>query len=204
MPYRYRVGQVVSAASAHAEPLHATFHESADPMILLDLDDRRVVDANEAFGRLVGYARGEVIGRHPYEHAVGGQPVAPLQSWREMARTLANCPGAVFGNRREMLHRDGSTTLVQWSYCGVTLAGRPLILVVGVPVEDEEPSPVLGKREREVVRLLALGKRMAEIAAEMCISEKTVETHTRNARLKLGAANRAELIAKALGNGLIS
>lgn len=45
MPYRYRVGQVVSAASAHAEPLHATFHESADPMILLDLDDRRIVDA---------------------------------------------------------------------------------------------------------------------------------------------------------------
>lgn len=121
-----------------------------------------------------------------------------------MARTLANSPGTVFGNRREMAHRDGSMTLVQWSYCGVTVADRGLILVVGVPVEDEEPSPVLCKREREVVRLLALGKRMAEIATEMCISEKTVETHTRNARLKLGATNRAELIAKALGNGLIS
>ena len=50
---------------------------------------------------------------------------------------------------------------------------------------------------------LALGKRGREIAAELFISPDTVEAHTRNARLKLGAATLAELVAKALSSGWI-
>ena len=49
--YRTRIGQVVSAVSAQ-DRLYATFERSSDPMILLGPDDRRIVDANEAYGRL--------------------------------------------------------------------------------------------------------------------------------------------------------
>ncbi|MCR5889056.1 LuxR C-terminal-related transcriptional regulator [Hymenobacter sp. J193] len=45
----------------------------------------------------------------------------------------------------------------------------------------------LSKRERSVLRLLALGKSAPEIAEELCISEQTAATHRRNVRQKLGA-----------------
>jgi PAS domain S-box-containing protein len=199
--YRTRIGQVVSAVSAH-DRLYAMFERSSDPMILLDPHDRRIVDANEAYGRLVGHERDEVIGLRPYEHAVGREPGAPIQKWREIAHMLLEHPATVFSNRREMQHRDGSTTFVQWTYSGVTVAGRGLVLVVGVPV-DAEPATQLTERELEIVRLLALGKRGSAIAIELFISPDTVETHTRNARLKLGAATLAELVAKALSSGRI-
>lgn len=45
----------------------------------------------------------------------------------------------------------------------------------------------LSKRERCVLRLLALGRSAPEIAEELCISEHTAATHRRNLRQKLGA-----------------
>jgi DNA-binding CsgD family transcriptional regulator len=43
----------------------------------------------------------------------------------------------------------------------------------------------LGMREREVMKHVALGKSSQEIAQEMFISEKTVNTHRRNIKVKL-------------------
>ncbi|WP_207434171.1 PAS and helix-turn-helix domain-containing protein [Sabulibacter ruber] len=51
----------------------------------------------------------------------------------------------------------------------------------------------LGSREREVLKLVALGKSSHEIADEMCISEKTVNTHRRNIKLKLGTHSSFDL-----------
>jgi DNA-binding CsgD family transcriptional regulator len=53
----------------------------------------------------------------------------------------------------------------------------------------------LTRREREVVTLIALGGETAEIARELHISPETVRTHVRNARSKLGARTRAQLVA---------
>ena len=43
----------------------------------------------------------------------------------------------------------------------------------------------LGAREKEVLRLLALGKTAQEIAAELFIATSTAETHRKNIRKKL-------------------
>ncbi|MFD2785646.1 response regulator transcription factor [Hymenobacter rubripertinctus] len=51
----------------------------------------------------------------------------------------------------------------------------------------------LSKRERDILRLLALGKSAPEIAEELCISEHTASTHRRNLRQKLGASSTFEL-----------
>ncbi len=55
----------------------------------------------------------------------------------------------------------------------------------------------LTKREREVVKLLAQGKRQTEIARVLCVSTRTVEAHTRNARAKVGASSAFELAVRA-------
>ena len=48
-------------------------------------------------------------------------------------------------------------------------------------------------RERDILRLLALGHSAPEVANTLCISAQTAETHRRNLRQKLGAATAYEL-----------
>jgi DNA-binding NarL/FixJ family response regulator len=51
----------------------------------------------------------------------------------------------------------------------------------------------LTARELEVARLVTAGKTNREIAAELFLSEKTVETHLSHAFAKLGVSSRAAL-----------
>jgi DNA-binding NarL/FixJ family response regulator len=61
----------------------------------------------------------------------------------------------------------------------------------------------LSDREREVLRLLALGHTNQEIAKSLYISVRTAETHRAHIMQKLRLRSRAELVRYALDNGLI-
>jgi two-component system, NarL family, response regulator NreC len=65
---------------------------------------------------------------------------------------------------------------------------------------DADP---LSDREREVLRLLALGYTNQEIASTLYISVRTAETHRAHIMQKLRLASRAELVRYALDSGLI-
>jgi DNA-binding NarL/FixJ family response regulator len=60
------------------------------------------------------------------------------------------------------------------------------------PVADEELD-LLTAREREVMRLIARGYTYKEVAAELFLSVKTVETHVSSVLRKLQLSNRREL-----------
>lgn len=62
----------------------------------------------------------------------------------------------------------------------------------------------LGRREREVLALLAEGKSSSEIAARMHIAASTVEVHRRNIMRKLDLHSVAELTKYAIREGLTS
>jgi DNA-binding CsgD family transcriptional regulator len=51
----------------------------------------------------------------------------------------------------------------------------------------------LTHREKEIMRLMALGKNSADIAATLNISEKTVSTHRRNIKNKLNAQSSYDI-----------
>jgi two-component system response regulator NreC len=61
----------------------------------------------------------------------------------------------------------------------------------------------LSDREREVLRLLALGHTNQEIAQMLYISVRTAETHRSHIMQKLGLSTRAELVRYALSHGLV-
>ena len=65
---------------------------------------------------------------------------------------------------------------------------------------DADP---LSDREREVLRLLALGHTNQEIAKMLYISVRTAETHRAHIMQKLRLASRAELVRYALAQGLL-
>ena len=61
----------------------------------------------------------------------------------------------------------------------------------------------LSDREREVLRLLALGHTNQEIAKMLFISVRTAETHRAHIMQKLRLASRAELVRYALAHGML-
>ena len=62
---------------------------------------------------------------------------------------------------------------------------------------------VLSQREKEVLRLLAMGHTNQEIADIMYLSIKTVETYRTRLKRKLGLTGRAELVRYAIQVGLL-
>jgi DNA-binding NarL/FixJ family response regulator len=61
----------------------------------------------------------------------------------------------------------------------------------------------LTKREEEVLTLIAHGKSLKEIADELFLSVKTIETHKLHIQDKLGLSNTAKLVKYAIENNLI-
>ncbi len=74
----------------------------------------------------------------------------------------------------------------------------------------EKPNPVehldqdiLSQREREVLRLLAMGHTNQQTADKLYLSVKTVETYKTRLKEKLGLKGRAELVRYAIQAGLL-
>jgi DNA-binding NarL/FixJ family response regulator len=73
----------------------------------------------------------------------------------------------------------------------------------GEVAEIDEELDRLSAREREVMRLIARGYQYKEVAKELFISVKTVETHVSSVLRKLQLSSRHELTAWAMGRRLL-
>lgn len=62
----------------------------------------------------------------------------------------------------------------------------------------------LTEREKEVLQLIVQENTTKEIAEQLCLSEKTIETHRGNIMLKLEVKNIAGMVKKAIMQGLVS
>ena len=72
------------------------------------------------------------------------------------------------------------------------------------PVDNQAPFVLLSPREREVLRLIAHGYSMAEVAERLSLSIKTVDTYKTRLMEKLGTTKKSELVSYALKYGLLS
>jgi PAS domain S-box-containing protein len=194
----------MSATDGWATLFRAAFKKSRNAMTLVD-DQRRIVDVNGAWVKLLGYKRDAVIGRPVWDFVAGGPLLTPEEWAAQLAHTEFTGEGSV-------ISRDGGVVRVQWGATVETVTGRRLILVVALSTSrwgerfrrplEREPEPAnLSQRELEIVHLVALGATGPEIADELTIAHDTVRTHVRNAMGKLGARSRAHLVAKAMGEG---
>ncbi|HMN14494.1 MAG TPA: LuxR C-terminal-related transcriptional regulator [Bellilinea sp.] len=69
---------------------------------------------------------------------------------------------------------------------------------------DAAIEPVLTDRELEVLQLVASSKSNRDIARQLCISVKTVQTHRANIMRKLDLHDRTELVRYAIRTGLVA
>lgn len=86
---------------------------------------------------------------------------------------------------------------------GTYLNPRIGALLAAAPPEESGPPDDLTHRELEVLRLIALGHTNTEIAQDLFLSVRTVESHRAHIQQKLNCSTRAELVRYALGHGLI-
>ena len=71
------------------------------------------------------------------------------------------------------------------------------------PAAPAGPPDDLSARELEVLRLIALGHTNGEIAEQLCLSVRTVESHRAHLQRKTGRTSRADLVAYARDHGLL-
>ena len=81
------------------------------------------------------------------------------------------------------------------------LMTRDVLMAIGEP--DGVQPPALTPRQQDVLRLIAAGKRMKEIASELNISVRTVETHKQDLLQTLSLETTADLIKFAVRQGLV-
>jgi DNA-binding NarL/FixJ family response regulator len=85
---------------------------------------------------------------------------------------------------------------------GPGVAARVLGYFASPPTPQPDAFPQLTDRERGILRLLAAGRRTAQIAAELHLSPKTVSNHLTSIFAKLEVADRAAAIIRAREGGL--
>jgi two-component system response regulator NreC len=87
------------------------------------------------------------------------------------------------------------------SYVQPALGAR--MLVADAEERKRAEQDPLSDRERDVLRLLALGHTNQEIATQLYLSVRTAETHRAHIMQKLRITTRAELVRYALGQGML-
>jgi non-specific serine/threonine protein kinase len=81
-----------------------------------------------------------------------------------------------------------------------TCEEQVLALALGTAPVDEPAEPVpLTRRELEVARLVGCGLSNREVAEQLSVSRRTVETHVENALHKLGFGSRTQIAAWVVG-----
>ncbi|MCC6472472.1 MAG: response regulator transcription factor [Burkholderiales bacterium] len=85
----------------------------------------------------------------------------------------------------------------------ISPAVAELIALAAMPDSAGPPHSTLSDREFQVLRMLASGRTVSEIASELILSVKTVSTHKSRLMQKMGIGNQADLIRYALTHRLI-
>lgn len=110
------------------------------------------------------------------------------------------------------LHKDSA--FAELAIAIRTVAGGDVYLgsdIAGAVLEDYQrlrtqatPNAELTARERQVLQLVAEGRRTRDIAEMLSVSIKTVETHRSQMQRKLGLSGVADLTRYAIRKGLVS
>jgi PAS domain S-box-containing protein len=193
---------------------------ASEGMFVTD-DRQRIVAWSSAAQRLLGFSPEEAVGRTCYQVVMGREPDGHPVCGR-------NC--SVTRNARRLRgtaaydvvahSRDGATKCLSNSVLVIegpegafhvvhllreTPMAQPVMrrLEVAAPSDAEPLVETLTRRELEVLRLLAQGATIDEIAESLTISVLTARNHTASIARKLGAHSRLETVLLAMRHGLV-
>jgi DNA-binding CsgD family transcriptional regulator len=172
------------AALAHAIAELAMLdgdHDTAALQLTNALDLHRTID--------VPFVRAQIELRAGVALAAAGEKEAGLERLSGAYRTA---------------RKLGARPLAAEAAREVTALGDSVVRRLGRSAEADAEDGGLSRREREVVRLLAVGRTNREIAQELFLSPRTVDMHVRNILRKLDCRSRVEAANRASELGLVA
>ncbi len=185
------VGEAAEAASAYA-----LIAERAPDLVVMDID----LPGEDGLA-----ATATIKARWPKTQVLALTGSAPTSIAH--AALLAGVDGLVFKNEAsdDLVHavRTVASGKVFLSPEAATALVTALRTSAVAPSLALPTCPELSERERSVLKGLADGFSYKEIAAEIGVSVKTVDTYRARLSKKLGCTNRAELIRCAVRLGLV-
>jgi len=197
---REGVRQILSSA------FQADFREAGDARVALEVARRNPLDLILLDVTMPGRSGLDILGE--LQAAQPNTPILVLSTHGEdqFARRVLRAGGSGYITKASVpneLIRAARKVLTGGRYVSESLAEQ----LAGVLQRGNSPSGAahesLSAREFEVLRMIALGKSGKEIAAELCVSFKTISTYRTRLLQKLDLRTNAELVQYALREGLI-
>ncbi len=189
--------EVVGEASDGREALRLAARLDPDVVIL----DVAMPELNgiEATRQILGQRPGAriiALSMHSDRNFVAGMLQAGATAYVRKESAFEEIWGAIESvSRGKVYLGDGITGVVVQDYRD---------LIDAADASQPHGTGALSSREREVLQLLAEGKKTTEIAEALTVSVKTVETHRRRIMEKLDLHSVAELTKFAIRTGLTS
>jgi DNA-binding CsgD family transcriptional regulator len=204
---RRALGEAAGAADrtrllpAYVEIMLACGDTAAAREACAELERLAAGHASEQLGAIAAQARGAV-------ELADGEPVAALPVLRRACRTWQELAAPYETARVRVLIADACRALGDRDAAAIELQeAQATFGRLGVQPEVGRPArPAtagLTARELEVLRLVATGKPNKAIAAELVLSERTVDRHVSNILAKLGVGSRTAAAAYAFEHGLV-
>ncbi len=143
------------ALAESEERFSKVFRNSPDPVSISSLDEGRYLDVNEAYERVFGYARAEILGRSALEIGIWANP-EQRALWVDLLRKR----GGVRDLPVELLNRSGARRLCSLSAEVIHLGDGEYIVTVARDMTDRLAAEARLRDSEERLRLALEGARM--------------------------------------------
>jgi NarL family two-component system response regulator LiaR len=131
--------------------------------------------------------------------------IIALTSFKEKERVHKALQAGAIGYLLKDVSADELAEAIRAAHAGrSTLAPEATQALIQVASQPPAPGHDLTPREHEVLALMVEGLNNPQIGERLVISVTTVRSHVSNVLSKLGVSNRAEAIALALRNKLVT
>jgi PAS domain S-box-containing protein len=181
-------------------------------ILLVDVPSGIIIEANKSAKRLFGASNGELMGLHLTDLVPGEEQ----DKVHALLRNQAERPGPA-GPVLHVRHKSNGTIPVIATADTIEIGSANVVVVSFTPADEAAPmrsadrrarvlhaglSKKITQREREILRLVCSGKTSRVISQQLCISNKTVETHRARIMQKLDTHCVVDLVKFAMANGL--
>ena len=199
--------------AASEQKYRSAFDAIQTAIVLADMPSGMIVEANKCAKRLFGSSKNsELVGMHLADLVTGEDQ----DKIRALLCHQAEGPSPA-GPVLHVRHKSNGVIPVSTTAHTFDINDEIVILVSFTPADEaaparsanrraRDPHAGLGKkltqREREILKFICSGKTSRVIANQLCISDKTVETHRARIMQKLDTHCVVDLVKFAMSNGL--
>jgi len=202
----------MKTVAASNQKYRSVFDTLQTAIVLVDALSGMIVEANKSAKRLFVASNSELMGMHLADLA----PDEEQGKVRAILSHQVEQPGFA-GLVLRVRHKSNGTIPVLAAANMIKIGDANVVVMSFTPTDEpalersanrkaKDYRTGLGKRitqrEREILRLICSGKTSRVIAQQLCISDKTVETHRTRLMQKLNTHCVVDLVKIAMANGL--